>query len=238
MPIDATMETADSTFLSDIGLRVAATFLALIGAFIARRLWQKATKEYDRSMLIRLGTAKDSPGYANAPIIVGQFPFSELGGRVRSNLDSRNVIGFVVGEPKWLDIDALNSLGISLDSESHKPGYYAYCVIQWEHAATVKRFADQWFHIRRTSYYGNRAEEGMRERIFIGFGTDSKPDPGTTDTRPIVAHIKDGLLASFQYQPYLKGGFRAADIKMRALAPQTRALIWCKNLITKEWKNA
>ena len=232
------MEHADSTIWSELILPVLATFLGLIGAFIIRRLWHKATKEYDRSMLIRLGTEEDSLRYGNAPIIVGQFPFSELGGRVRSNLDSRNVIGFVVGNPRWMEIEHLKRLRIELDSESHRPGYYAYCVIQWEHAAMVKRFADQWFHIRRTSYNGDDAEDGMRERIFVGFGTNSEPDPETDNIRPIVAHIKSGPLASFRYQPYLKGGFRAADIKMRALAPQTRVLIWCKDLFNKEWRNA
>ena len=217
--------------------RVAATLAGLLAAFILRRFWNKIAKEYDRSMLIRLGTGRDSTDYANVPLIVGRFPFSDLGGQVRSNLDVRDVVGFVVGTPKWLDYGALRRLPIEFDPRVHKPGYYAYCVVQWEHAAMVKRFADQWFHIRRTGYTGGKAERDMRERVFIGFGTDSQPDAGTDDV-PMVAHLTGGFCASFKYQPYLRGGFKAEDIKMRALAPQTRSLIWIKNIFTREWQNA
>ena len=231
------MENVESTaWWLDLLLRVAATFVALLGAFIARRAWNKATKEFDRSMLIRLGTDADSTRYAYAPVIVGRFPFSDLGGEVRSNLDVCDVIGFVVGKPKWMETEDLRRLRIVLNPEFHKPGYYAYCVIQWEHADLVKRFADQWFHIRRTSYNGDRAEQGMRERIFVGFSTDATPD--ADGGRPMVAHIDTGLLASFRYQPYLRGGFKAEDIRMRALVPQTKGLILFKDLFTKEWRNA
>ena len=229
------MENPESTAWLDLLTRVLATFLALLGAFIFRRVWNKATKEYDRSMLIRLGSDDDSPGYAHAPIIVGRFPFSDLGGIVRSNLDIRDVVGFVVGKPRWLTSEDLKRLRIVLNPECHKPGYYAYCVIQWEHANMVKRFADQWFHIRRTSYTGNNAEPQMRERIFVGFSTNATPD--SSDNLPMVAHIVTGLFASFRYQPYLRGGFRADEIKMRALAPQTKCIIRCKDLFTKEWRN-
>ena len=232
------MDNTDPTAWSVLAWRVAATFIGLLGAFIARRAWHKATREYDRSMLIRIGTDEDSPDYAYAPVIVGQSPFTELAGRVESNLDTRNVIGFVVGKPRWMEMEDLRSLRIVLDKRFHKPGYYAYCVIQWEHAAFVKRLADQWFHIRRTRYEGPEVRAGMRERIFIGFGTDAKPDDDNKCARPMIAHIESGPMASFKYQPYLKGGFRAEDIAMRALAPQTKALIRIKDIFTKEWRNA
>ena len=217
-------------------LRIGATLVAFLLAFAIRRGWHKATQEYDRSMLIRLGRDRDSPNYANAPVIIGPFPFSDLGGKVRSNLDVRNVIGFVVGEPIWLEAEGIKRLLKTPSTGDLKPGYYAYCVIQWEHAAMVKRLADQCLHIRRTGYNGDRAEYGMRERIFIGFSTDARPD--VSGARPIIADIKSGPLASLKYQPYLKGGFKATDIKMRALALQTHCLIRLKDIFTKEWRNA
>jgi hypothetical protein len=215
---------------------VAATFVGLLGAFMARRAWAKVAREYDRSMLIRLGADENSPNYAHAPIIVGRFPFSDLGGMVRSNLDARDVVGFVVGKPKWMEMEDLKRLRIVLDPVFHKPGYYAYCVIQWEHAAMVKRFMGQWLHVRRTGYDGENAEPDMRERLFIGFSTDATPD--ADGSRPVIVGIDSGLLASFRYQPYLRGGFKAEDIKMRALTPQTWGIIRCKDIFTKEWRNA
>ena len=220
---------------------MVVTFLGLLGAFIARRTWYKVTREYDRSMLIRLGTNQyDASQYSSAPIIVGRFPFSDLGGAVRSNLDIRDVIGFVIGKPERLGTEDIKRLGRYLDPENDEPGYYAYCVIQWEHADTVKRFADQWLHIRRISYDDHNAESGLRERAFIGFSTNATPDE--SGTVPKFAHIDRGLLASFRHQPYLAVGFEAEDIEMRALALQARILIWfgklprrCKKLIGRRW---
>ena len=102
----------------DLALRVGATFLALIGAFIARRTWGKLVREYDRSMLIRLGTDRNSRRHARVPVIVGRFPFSDLGGEVRSNLDIRDVIGFVVGEPKWMQMRGPKALAYQVSTRS------------------------------------------------------------------------------------------------------------------------
>ena len=110
-----TMENSGSTGWLDLALRVVATFIALLGAFVARRVWHRVTREYDRSILIRLGTDKDSPRYGHAPVIVGRFPFSDLGGEVRSNLDVRDVIGFVVGNPIWMEKEDLKRLRIVLN---------------------------------------------------------------------------------------------------------------------------
>ena len=230
------MENSDSVSWGWFLSRLGVTFAGLLFAFMARRGWHRLFREYDRSMLVRLGTDEDAHNYAYAPVIVGRFPFSELDGVVRSNLDIRDVIGFVVGKPRWMERKDLKRLKIPLNREFHKPGYYAYCVIPWEHAPMVRRFADQWLHVRKTSYTGTNAELGMRERVFVGFSTDATPDG--TDARPMIAHIDKGFLASFRYQPYLKGGFEPKDIKMRALSPQVRGLIWCKDWFTKEWHNA
>lgn len=228
--------TTSLAWWPDLALRIIATLIGLLGAFVLRRGWQKCSKEYDRSMLIWLGTNNEACDYTNAPVIVGQFPFNELAGAVQSNLDIRNVIGFVIGKPIW--IQDISKLRLRLDPIICKPGYYAYCVIQWEQADTVLRFFQQGIHIRRTRYDGRpQMLRDMRETIFIGFGTDATPDV-KTGTRPSIVHIQTGLLASLKYQPYLKGGFKSSDIKWRQLAPQTKAMIRCKDIITKEWRNA
>lgn len=100
-----TMEDTRSIAWLELLLRVVTTLVAFLAAFVIRRGWGKATTEYDRSMLIRLGTDEDPLSYAHAPVIVGRFPFSDLGDMVRSNLDVRDVVGFVIGEPKWMEAD-------------------------------------------------------------------------------------------------------------------------------------
>ena len=230
----------DSSSLSPITwlLRVAATLAAVLIAFIVRRAWGKAFREYDRSMLLSLGTERAWRDYADKPLIVGQIPFSQVAGGVESDLDVRNVIGFVIGKPRWLTTSRLKRLRLDLDN--CKPGYYAYCVVQWERADFVKRLEEQWFHVRRTRYDGPpiRRPIRMRERVFLGFGTDSEPDPNTGEV-PFIAHLEKGLLGSFKYQPYRRGGFNATDLKMRALAPQTKFMIrFIKDSFTKEWRYA
>ena len=224
------MESTDSVswFFSRLGI----TFLGMVGALVARWLVGKLFREYDRSMLIRLGVdEKDARKYTNAPVIVGRFPFSDLDGSVRSNLDARDVVGFVIGEPKWIGVEKLQQLKKRKklqDPDSCKPGYYVYCVIQWERAAMVRRFVEQGFHIRRVSYDDDNAEGMMRERVFIGFGTDATPDEH--GNRPMVAHIDKGILPWLRYQPYRRGDFVAEDIEMRALTPLARIFIWCGKL--------
>ena len=204
-------------------LRLGVIFTSLILAFIARRWWAKHFREYDRSMLIRLGTSRDFAGYANVPVIVGRFPFSDLGGLVRSNLDVRDVVGFMVGHPKYLDVKTLGRMGVPPDPDYHTQGYYAYCVIQWEHIDMVKRFKNRCLYIRRTSYTGNNREPGMREDRFIGFGTNPTPDEEDHSLANIV-HIHGGPLASFRCEPYLKGGFIGEDLEARVITCQAKTI--------------
>jgi len=219
---------------ADLAWRVLAAFLGFGAVQFARWARRKLFIEYDRSILIRLGTSPENEDYAYAPIIVGQFPFSELAGAVEPNLDSRNVIGFVVGRPKWIrDVWWLH---LGLDKNQHKAGYFAYCVIQWEHASAVRRFAERGFHVRRVRYNGPQRYQDMRETIFLGFGTGSEPDEA--GDVPVIVHITDDWLASFRYQPYERGGFSAEDIDLRVLPPQTKLLIVIRNFLIKRRQNA
>ena len=187
---------------------IIAGSIAIPIGYGLRRAWHKCLTEYDRSMLIRLseeGDADHHPTKFNyVPVILGTYPFGELRGRVESNLDSRNVIGFVVGTVKWLD--APESMGRKLRKQ--KPGYYAYCVIQWEHASEVRRYFKQGFSIRKIRI---ATASNPRENAFVGFGTDGPSDQS-------IIHWQGGLRASMCYQPYNKYGFKAKDIRMRQLA--------------------
>ena len=187
-------------------------------------------------MLVRLGTDAVNEEYAYAPVIVGQSPFSERARAVEPDLDTRNVVGFMVGPPKW--IDNVRQLRVGLDRNQHKAGYYAYIVIHWEHADAVKRFAERGFHVRRVKYNSPQyyKEEDMRETTFIGFGTNATPDEA--GDVPVIVHITGGWRGSFRYQPYLRGGFGPEDIKLRTLPLQTKFMIKCKDLFTEEWRNA
>ena len=148
---------------------IIAGLIAIPVGYGLRRAWHKCCTEYDRSMLIRLSEEGDRNhhpvNFHYAPVITGTYPFGELRGQVESNLDSRNAIGFVIGRVKWLNDPG--SMGRKLRGQ--KPGYYAYCVIQWEHADEVRRYFRQGFSIRKIRIV---TESNPRENAFIGFGTD------------------------------------------------------------------
>ena len=199
--------------------------------FGVRRIWHLCFIEYDRSMLIRLSEEGDEDHhpvkFSNVPIIVGQFPFTELDGKVQSNLDVRNVIGFIIGKVQWID----NPRVIGVDLCEWEPGYYAYCVIQWEYATFIRRIYKQGYYIRKIRRTLSFGPEYQREISFVGIGTDSPKGQG-------IPHFQSGPLAFLRYQPYDRAGFKALDIRMRQLSLPARVLVWIKNFITKEWNNA
>ena len=207
-------------------ISLLTTLTAIIVAFWIRSAYHACFTKYDRSILIWLGT-KEAEHLANVPLIVGTFPFTPVGEKMESNLDARNVIGFIIGEPKWVCREECLGTKVATDT-GFLEGYYAYCVVQWEHAQLVERFWRQGFHIRETS----TQVKGGRESKFIGFGTDAEPDEKTQLPKHIV-HIQKGLFASWKYQPYKKGGFYAEDITTRALAWQTRRILNIKQLFKK-----
>ena len=221
--------------MDEFWIRVVATvFGGAIGipvGFGVRRLWHKCFTEYDRSILIRLSEEGDSEHhpekFSKAPVIVGQFPFTELKGDVQPNLDVRNVIGFVIGDVRWIDRPEI----LGIDKCTWEAGFYAYCVIQWEHGARVKRMYNQGYHIRKVRHPSSFEPEYQREISFIGIGTDAPKGQG-------IAHYQAGFWAFLRYQPYDRAGFKAWDIKMRQLSLPARVLIWFKNFITKEWRHA
>ena len=220
---------------------IGTTLTAFLLAFIIRRTWQKCAVEYDRPMLVFLGTdsQEEALKYENVPVIVGQAPMSERAQVVEPDLDTRNVIGFVVGKPKDLDRKKLRKMRIN--PNEHPTGYYAQCVIFWQHAKAAERFQSAGFHVRKielNSPQWRRPEAPTpREKIFIGFGTDAPAD--RLGNIPHIAHIVKGPCGPFRYQPYRKGGFDPEDIKYRQLSPPTKFLIQrIKNPITKEWRDA
>ena len=238
-------EIAGTTLLSLLGmvwkflwseLRTLFTIaIAIPMGFGLRRIWHRCFTEYDRSMLIRLepGKGLHNPTlFKSVPVIVGTFPFRVFGNKKEADLDIQNVVGFVIGDVLHID-DPAEKLG--LDPLEWAPGYYAYCVINWEYASEVKRMWRRGIGIMKTAT--SLTDPQQRASRFIGFGTDPPRGNGQGEEQGI-AHFTEGPRAFAQYQPYAKAGFKAYDLKLRQLSILTRILIWFKNFYTKEWTNA
>ena len=216
---------------------VVGLFVGILGiplGFMLRRIWHRCFTEYDRSMLIRLQPDEgihDPKWFAGAPVIVGTFPFREFKKKRQSDLDIRNVVGFVIGDVRKIK----NPEILGVDKCEWGPGYYAYCVINWEYATQVQRMWKRGIHISKTATRLSDPEQ--RGSRFIGFSTD--PPKGNSEAeKQGIAHFQEGFRAFARYQPYAGAGFKAYDIKMRQLSVLTRILIWFKNFVTKEWTHA
>ena len=168
--------------------------IILVSLIILWILYRKIFVEYDRCILVRLGDIDDALNYASVPIIIGRIPFTYIDNKVESDLNPRNVVGFVIGNPIWLD-------GV----EKFKPGYYASCLINWENIDEVTKYAELGFGIRRISNFSESIPEGTRELCFLGFGTSCTPDK--VGQAPCFVHIQRGILAPFKYHPYTRFGF-------------------------------
>ena len=203
---------------------IAETVVASPLIYMGWRLWHKMYTEYDRSMLVCLGTDAKCKDYARCYVILGPMPYINIGSRVESNLDMRNVVGYVVGEPKWVSSPCL------LPGRSGRPrkecidarGYYAHVIIHWERWLEVRQFTRGGYHVRKTEYSGCLPTQ--RENRFLGFGTESEPD-SVSGLPAYIEDVADGWRAPFRYQPYLKGGFKAHDLERRQLSPCARIAI-------------
>ena len=239
------IEIAGTTLLSLLGiiwkflwneLRSLFTIaVAIPMGFGLRRVWHRCFTEYDRSMLIRLepGEGLHNPKlFKNVPVIIGTFPFRVFDDNKEADLDIQNVVGFVIGDVRHID-DPAEKLG--LNPSEWAPGYYAYCVINWEYASEVKRMWRRGIGIMKTATpLTDLQQRGSR---FIGFGTDP-PKGKDQGEEQGIAHFTEGICAFAQYQPYAKAGFKADDLKLRQLSILTRILIRFKNFYTKEWTDA
>lgn len=209
--------------------------VAIPMGFGLRRIWHRCFTEYDRSMLIRLEPGEDlhdPEKLHNAPIIVGTFPFREFDGKIEADLNIQNVVGFVIGQVRHIDNPAEN---LGLDSSEWAPGYYAYCVINWEYTNEVKRMWRRDIGIMKT--VKRLTDPDQRGSRYIGFGIDP-PQGKCQGEQQGIADFTEGIRAFARYQPYAKAGFKAEDLKQRHLSILTRVMIWFKNIFTKEWTNA
>ena len=118
----------------------------IITAWILRRLRSILFVEYDRSVLVRIEIPAElqSGDFASWPIINGALPFRAFGEVTVPDVQTRDVVGFIVGKPAEIsDTETIGAKGWS-------PGYFAYAVIHWNKYQEVKALVDRGYYLQQT----------------------------------------------------------------------------------------
>ena len=201
------------------------------------RLLQGATfTHHDRSALLFLGSKEyfetpslDVTAFADAPIYPDNQRRYELKNELYTNNDPRDIIGFVIGEPRLLK-------NPPHDGEC---GYYVYVVINWEYGTQFKRWSKRGFAIQLSALPNSdgavdRRNQDNRHLLISPFGADR-----TNESR--ILDICEGPLYSLRWQPYKKWGFETHDLVNRSMSWQCKLLTFRKrrqnNKRRKEDKN-
>ena len=206
--------TSDSAKL--VELRVLTILLGIVAAWTLGWLRRKMFIEFDRSILVRIEipTDEEPEAYANWPILTGPLPFASFNNQTVPNVQARDVVGFIVGSPRYIDDPD------SLALPGWKSGYFAYGIIHWEHFSEVRAFVNRGYYLQQ-AFLPN--EQGLPLRVpesrFLRFVTNSQEQQGVADTI-------EGWRASFRFQPYAKLDLPSTDLSYRRLSFQLAAGLW------------
>ena len=79
--------------------------MGIVAAWIMGWFRRKMFVEFDRSILVRIAIAEgeEAETYANWPILVGPLPFASFDNQTVPNVQVRDVVGFIVGIPRYIE---------------------------------------------------------------------------------------------------------------------------------------
>ena len=214
---------AEQSWFPTILFGAVAGVFAGITLGTLRLLQRETLTHHDRSALLFLGSAEyfetnnlDVTAFAEAPIYPDNQRRYEVKDTLYTNNDPREIIGFVVGEPRLLR-------NPPHDGEC---GYYVYVVINWEYGTQFKRWSKRGFAIQLSALATSdgevdRKSQDNRHLLISPFGADQ-----TNESR--ILDICAGPLYSLHWQPYKKWGFEAHDLGNRSMSWQCNLLTFRK----------
>ena len=212
---------------------VGATAGICAGLTLSALRWLRAVTltQHDRSALIYLGPREyfqdrqiNIIELANRPLYPDNQRRYELQNRLYTNNDPRDIIGFITGNPRFLENPPHNG----------KAGYYIYVVINWHYADQFKQWAKRGFaaQISNLSTSGGKPEDIPQDDLHLVISPSGR-DPSNESE---ILDICDGPRYSFQWQPYNKWEFNTDDLKHRTCSWQSKFLIGIGRLI--KWRKA
>ena len=154
--------------------------------------------------------------FADVPIYPDNQRRYTLEGGLYTNNDPRDIIGFVVGQPRLLRNPPHNG----------ESGHYVYAVINWEYGTQFKRWSKRGFAIQLSALSTPAGEVDQsnpddRHLLISPFGADR-----TNESR--ILDICEGPFYSLKWQPYKKWGFKPHDLLNRSMSWQCKILTFGK----------
>ena len=204
---------------SPVGTRVTATLITTIVITIVikptsamlREIWMAVATRHDASALAYLGTEKNVAEFANAALFPDSPRYSTVYDTVIPHNDPRDVIGFIIGRPRWLD----QSKWID------QKGYYAYVLINWQMYEQLREWTRRGYGIQKVALLD---EEGgidstrvdSRHMVVTPFNEENK----------YMYDICKGPSRVFRWHPYRKLGFESERLDLCTLSIQARGMAW------------
>ena len=197
------------------GALIAASIFPFLFAglsALAKYIWQHVAIKHDISALAYLGKAgmtrnasdRHPPGrvpyppdYKNCPIYPDNPRYYETDGTILVDNNPHDVIGFVVGAPKWIEDPP----------EGDDIGFYAELIINWNRAESFREWSRRGYGIQLAMLTdGENADLSRPDNRYLAIS------PFSEDRKRIVdATIKFLEFRTFRCRPYKKYGFRSAD---------------------------
>ena len=207
----STSTSSSPSWYAAIIFGAAAGLMAVLTLGAGRWFIRHTFVKHDLSALAYLGSDENVTQFANAPLYPDNQRFYLVGSKLLVNNDPRDVLGFVVGKPRWLESPP----------NLAEPGYYAYVVINWEYSEDFKRWVKRGFGIQVSAPTTNEGEIDK-----------SRPDnrhlvltPFNIEDKRVIDICEGWLTSSLRWRPYAKFGFTSDDIDNRSMSWQTRTLI-------------
>ena len=213
----------EQSWFTNLLFGAVAGLCAGIALGISRLLQASTFTHHDRSALLFLGTQDyfkinklDVMAFADVPIYPDNQRRYTLEGGLYTNNDPRDIIGFVVGQPRLLRNPPHNG----------ESGHYVYAVINWEYGTQFKRWSKRGFAIQLSALSTPAGEVDQsnpddRHLLISPFGADR-----TNESR--ILDICEGPFYSLKWQPYKKWGFKPHDLLNRSMSWQCKILTFGK----------
>ena len=183
---------------------VATTLVKGTGAAL-RALWMATCTKHDASALAYLGQDESASEFGSVPIFPDSPQYVAIEGQITPHPDPREVLGFVVGRPLWLE----------RTKWSEDEGYYAFVMINWQVYEQFREWTNRGYGIQMVEF---PCVSGVDSR-HLALSPFSHEERG-------IRHICEGPVRVLRWQPYRKLGFKPVRLDISTLTWQVKVLSW------------
>ena len=189
---------------------IVATALVKGTGAALRALWMATCTKHDASALAYLGRDKSASEFGSVAIFPDSPQYVAVEGQITPHSDPREVLGFVVGKPLWLE----------RTKWSDNKGYYAFVMINWQVYEQFREWTKRGYGIQMVEF---PSVSGVDSRHLV-------LTPFSHEERGIL-HICEGPVRVLRWQPYEKLGFKPVRLDIYTLTWQVKVLSWLSALI-------